>query len=125
MSTVSPKPVPPKVVKPLSLGAITSDSVGGSAGYARPTAGNNAAPAGSALGPGSTAPDAPAGVIPGADAYSPNLAGNPPNIGGTQTGPDFGHGATIVVPDSGDRPSGGKQGADKGTVGDSGPGLGQ
>jgi hypothetical protein len=115
MSTVSPKPVAPKVVAPKSN--IVSDSVGGSKGYARPTAGGNAA-GGSPEGGSS---NAPAGATPGAGAYSPNLAGNPPSTGATQVGPDFGHGATIVVPNSGDRPSGGKDAADLGTVGDSGP----
>jgi hypothetical protein len=61
--------------------------------------------------------DAPAGNVPG---YAVNWAGNAPSAGGYQVGPDMGHGAPIVTPSSGDRPSGGKDSADMGTVGSSG-----
>jgi hypothetical protein len=84
MSTVSNVPVPPKNVTPKSN--ITSDSAGGSAGYARPTAGGNV------TGDAAVAP----GVIPdGATAYSAP-AGAPVSTGDTQAGPDIGSGATIV-----------------------------
>jgi hypothetical protein len=109
VTTVSNTPVPPKVVSPKSN--ITSDSVGGSAGYARPTAGGNAT--------GQNTP-APAGVIPGPDAYRPHLPGN------VDPNPTI-SGAAIVrptsQPDATGHPAGDTSGG--GTVGDSGPGLGQ
>jgi hypothetical protein len=111
MSTVNPNPVQPKTVTGNSIPQIVNVKLND---YSRPTAGGNA------TGDAQTAP----GVIPGAGAYAAPAAA-PVSTGGTQVGPDFGHGATIVIPDSGDRPSGGKADANKGTVGDSGPGLGQ
>jgi hypothetical protein len=58
--------------------------------YARPTAGGNAAGKDIAGKP----VDAPAGVIP---ASSINKTGAPPSTGGTQVGPDMGHGATQIL----------------------------
>lgn len=104
MSTVSNTPVPPKTVTPKSN--ITSDSVGGSAGYARPTAGGNAA--------GQNTP-APAGVIPGPDAYRPSLAGN------AFTNPTI-SGAAIVAPVAQPNATGAPESStDGGTVGTSKP----
>ena len=69
MTTVSKDPVPPKDIPAVSH--IVSDSNGGSAGYARPTAGGNAAGKDVAGNP----VDAPPGRVP---ASSINMAGNPP-----------------------------------------------
>ena len=86
--------------------------------YVRPTAGGNTS--GAASGALGTAPgQPPAGNIMG--NYSvPSPA--PVSTGGTQTGPDMGHGATIVVSDSGSVESGlpDAQAVGGGTVGDSG-----
>lgn len=78
--------------------------------YARPTAGYNAS------GDAAVA----SGVTPG---YSINPSGAAPSTGGTQVGSDF-QGATQIVaqPDATGHPSSETGG---GTVGDSGPGLGQ
>jgi hypothetical protein len=85
--------------------------------YVRPTAGTNAASAGSSLGPGPTAADAPAGLVPG---YAINWSGAAASTGGTQVGNDVGSGATIIAgqPDATGHPAGDANG---GTVGDSGP----
>jgi hypothetical protein len=108
MSTVG-QPIGKSVVAPKSN--IISDSVGGSAGYARPTPGGNAT--------GQNTP-APAGVVPGPDVYRPNLAGNVdpnPTISGAAIV------APVAQPDATGHPA--NAAGSKGTVGDSGPGLGQ
>ena len=111
----------------------------GSGMYARPTAGGNAA-GGTPLGGSS---NAPAGVVPanpivgGSELFPPSgglaqaydsaaymeaNAGAAPSTGGTQVGADIGHGAAIVINDSGDRESGAPDASTNGgTVGDSGP----
>ena len=95
---------------------ITSDSVGGSAGYGRPSAGGNVTGQdvnGKPVG-------APPAVIPGPDAYRPNLAGNVPasvNISGAAIV------APVSQPDATGHPA--QSAGSKGTAGDSGPGLGQ
>ena len=80
--------------------------------YARPTAGGNAA---------GTAGDAPAGPTPG---YSISMAGASTSEGlspGVGTGPDMGHGATIVAPDmQGESGLPDAQAVGGGTVGNSG-----
>jgi hypothetical protein len=92
---------------------LVSDSWSGN--YGRPTSGG--APL--AGNPAGNPPNEPApGPTPG---YSINMTGAPVSAAGTQAGPDMGQGATIVIPASGDRPSGGKDAADSGTVGSSGP----
>jgi hypothetical protein len=113
MSTVSNTPVPPKTVAPKSN--ITSDSVGKDY-WNKPTQGGNSA--------GQTVNgrpvDVPPGVVPGAGAYSPNLAGNAfsnPTIDGAKIV------ANNAQPDATGHPAGDTSGG--GTVGDSGPGLGQ
>jgi len=65
---------------------------------------------------GTPGPTAGPGPIQGP---SYNMAGNAPSAGGYQVGPDMGHGATEVIASSGDRPSGGKESASGGTVGNS------
>lgn len=107
--------------------------------YGRPTAGGNIVSGTDIGGRG----DAPAGAIPNnpimggiattppagdlmsaaaAPDYPAVQVGANPSTGDTQAGPDMFHGATQVVADSGDRPSGGKADATGGgTVGDSGP----
>ncbi len=116
MSTVpkSDTPMPPNNAKI----TLVSDSMSGN--YGRPASGG-APQAGRPE--GSPAPDPPtADKVPGPDAYMPSpYRGEIPGTSGTLVGPDMGAGATIVMPNSGDRPSGGKDGADLGTVGDSGP----
>ena len=102
MSTVKNTPEPPKDVRPKPFPQRTD--------YGRPASGG-APIAGKPEGNPPASP--PAGVVPGPEAYRPSLAGNAfsnPSIDG----------ARLVHPDSGDRPSGGKPGADLGTVGDSG-----
>lgn len=114
--------------------------------YARPSAGGNAtgnadSPPGSPVGLGSLG--VPPGVVPPnpvmgaiktvqpsgslslayADAgYPEAMAGQSVSTGDTLAGPDMGHGATIVMGDSGDRPSGAPDSATSGggSVGDSG-----
>jgi hypothetical protein len=108
VTTVKNTPEPPKSVTPKAAPPRYD--------YGRPTSGGHP-DAGKQEGtpPGG---DAPPGVVPG---DSINKAGAPVSTGGTQAGPDIGHGATIVVPNMGDRPSGGKLDATGGgTVGDSG-----
>ncbi len=127
MTTTSKQPVPPKAVVPSSMIVSDSNSPTSNA-YARPTAGGNAS--GPAYGPLGSAPDRPlAGDVPAnpikgglADLDSP--LGAPVETGNTQTGPNIGHGATIVFPHNDD--TGAKDdGNYKGTVGPSGPGLDQ
>ncbi len=86
--------------------------------YGRPTAGNNSEPGGSQLGPGASAPDAPAGAVPG---YAINLAGADVGVGNTQTADEVFQGTTLIVPqpDATGHPLGDTSGG--GTVGDSGP----
>jgi hypothetical protein len=110
MTTVSNKPEPPKRITPM----LVSDSLSGN--YARPTAGGNRA--GGTPEGGSS--NAPAGVVPGPDAYRPNLAGNVdpnPTISGAAIV------APVAQPDATGHPA--NAAGSKGTVGDSGPGLGQ
>jgi len=123
----------------------------GSDAYGRPTAGNNAgvsssADGGGGLGPPPTDSDAPAGETPtnpimGGVVNAPPdgdftsaandpgnklvQAGADPSVGNTQVGPNFGHGATIIMaqPDATGHPASDTAGG--GTVGDSGKGLGQ
>src|SRR5439155_22645236 len=76
--------------------------------YGRMSAGGNAT---------GDAGDAPAGAVPG---YAVDMDGEPPDTGGTQTGPDIGHGATQVVPEPGATGLAGDA-SGGGTVGDSGP----
>jgi hypothetical protein len=108
--------------------------------YVRPTAGGNASGAAEgALGsaplrpPAGSIPDNPImgglNMVPPAGSLSTALAdpsypeanaGASPSTGGTQAGPDMGHGATIVVNDSGDRESGAPDASVSwGTVGES------
>ena len=104
------------------IGKLVSDD--GSHAYGRPTAGNNAPldggpDGGLGLGPPATDADAPPGVQP-ANPYVVNMLGNQfPN-------PDI-SGAAIVAPVA--QPDATGHPADAagtpGTVGDSGPGLGQ
>ncbi len=99
---------------------LVSDSMSGN--YGRPASGGAPQPGKPEGNPDSTGAGVPGGVTPSMDAYNPApYRGEIPGHSGTMVGPDFGHGATQVNPDSGDRPSGGKAGADRGTVGDSGP----
>jgi len=100
--SVAPRPAPPRFDygRPASGGSPVAGKQEGNA----PSSG---APAGS--------------EVPSMGAYSPQpYRGVAPGDSGDQVGPDFAHGASIVVPDSGDRPSGGKADANLGTVGDSG-----
>lgn len=93
--------------------------------YVRPTAGGNAAPGQPEGGSGNVpAGEVPANPIKGQFADLDNPMGAAPSAGGTQVGPDMGHGATIVFTHNDDT---GAQddGNYKGTVGPSGPGLGQ
>ena len=102
MSTVSKDPVPPKHVTPKAFAPRTD--------YGRPASGGKPV---EGKQEGNPPASPPPGVFPGPEAYRPNLAGNAfpnPSIDG----------ARLVHPDGGDRPSGGKPGADLGTVGDSG-----
>ncbi len=111
MSTVSKDPVPPKTITPKAFPPRFD--------YGQPTSGGPPIAGKSEGNPPSTA--APAGVAPSMAAYSPApYRGEVPGTSGTMVGPDFGHGATQVTPDSGDRPSGGKAAANLGTAGDSG-----
>jgi hypothetical protein len=108
MSTVPKADTPP----PANNANTTLVSDPWSGNYGRPTAGGAAT--------GDNQGNAGPGVTPGMGAYTPP---GPASVGAanTQAGPDMGHGATIMVPSSGDRPSGGKQDATGGgTVGDSG-----
>ena len=84
-----------------------SDAMSGN--YGRPTAGGNTV-GGTPLGGSSSAP--PGNIMGGYSIPSPAPVSN----GGTQVGPDMGHGATIVVNQSGDRPSGGSSPKGGGTV---------
>jgi hypothetical protein len=115
MSTVSKIPVAPKVVSPKSN--ITSDQ---GANYGRPTSGGPPVAGKSEGNPNSSGAGVAPGVIPGAEAYRPNLAGN------VDPNPTI-SGAAIVrptsQPDATGHPAGDTSGG--GTVGDSGPGLGQ
>lgn len=99
---------------------LVSDSMSGN--YGRPASGGPPV-AGKSEGNAPTNPPT-ADKVPGAEAYNPQpYRGNVPGTSGTMVGPDFGHGATEVMPQSGDRPSGGDQAYDMdnpGTVGDSG-----
>src|SRR5438128_10116090 len=97
MSTVSNTPEPPKRVTPKAFPPRTD--------YGRPSSGGPPI-AGKQEGnpPGG---DAPPGVVPDTAAYRPP-APAPVSTGDTQAGTDIAHGATIIVEDSGDRPSGGK-----------------
>ena len=98
---------------------LVSDSMSGN--YGRPASGGPPVP-GKQEG---NAPSNPptADKVPGADTYNPQpYRGADVGVAGTQVGPDMGSGATIIVPDSGDRPSGDVAGATGGgTVGASGP----
>lgn len=110
--------------------------------YARPTAGGNVAPGapegGSGAAPAGATPYNPIygginsaglqGSLSSAEAdpaYMMVQKGADPSTGGTQVGPNFGHGATIIMaqPDATGHPEGDISGG--GTVGNSGPGLGQ
>lgn len=87
-----------------------SDAMSGN--YGRPASGG-APEAGRPQGtPGPTAGPGPT------QGFQYDMNGAPPSTGGTQVGPDMGHGATKVGP-TGDRPSGGKESASGGTVGQS------
>ena len=113
-ATTVPKadtPAPPDNSKTFTLQSNSHEL------YGRPTAGNNQVPTASALGPGPSAPAAPAGSIPG---YAVNWSGAPVSVGGTQVGADVGAGATILAgqPDATGHPFGDTSGG--GTVGDSG-----
>jgi hypothetical protein len=110
MTTVKNTPEPPKNVTPRPAPPRSS------AISSRPTSGGAPQPGRSEGNPPALPPP---GVVPSMDAYRPSGPA-PVTTGGTQTGPDFGHGATIVIRDSGDRPSGGKADANLGTVGASG-----
>lgn len=93
----------------------------GSAGmYGRPASGG--APVASKQEGNAPSNPPSADKVPGADAYHP-VAAAPVGAADTMAGPDMGHGATIVVPQSGDRPSGGStpyNDITPGTVGESG-----
>lgn len=131
MSTVPKADTPPPANNAKTLTLQSDENL-----YVRPTAGGNRS--GQASGPLGTAPDAPpAGNVP-ANPIKDSLSGavndpsyqmaNPgadPSVGGTQTGPNFGHGATQIVaqPDATGHPAGDISGG--GTVGNSGKGLGQ
>lgn len=116
--------------------------------YVRPTAGTNVTGGqGSNLGPGATGSDAPAGAIPNNPIYGGTNNAGPqgslstaendpaymmvqkgadPSTGGTQVGPNMGHGATIVYAQNDDTGAKDESGNYPGTVGpSSGPGLGQ
>src|SRR5437773_1423991 len=111
MSTVPKADAPPPENNAQTK--LVSDAMSGN--YGRPASGGPPIAGKSEGNPGSQAP--PAADIPG---YAINWAGNAPSTGGYQVGPDMGSGSAVVIPSSGDRPSGGKEGAEIGTVGNSG-----
>lgn len=115
MTTVPKSDTPP----PANNAKITivSDSMSGN--YGRPASGGDPV---AGRQEGNPPSNPPAGSFPGPDAYMPQpYRGNVPGTSGTLVGPDMGSGATIVVPDSGNMPSGGDiQPPSGGTVGDSG-----
>jgi hypothetical protein len=87
MTTVPKVDTPPPADNSKTL-TLQSDS---KALYARPTAGGNAA----GVDISGKAVDAPAGPVPSPNSV--NVPGAPPSTGGTQVGPDMGHGATIIL----------------------------
>ena len=104
MTTVKNTPEPPKRVTPKAFPPRTE--------YGRPASGG---PPIAGKSEGNPPASPPPGVVPGPEAYRPNLAGNAfPNSSINVDG------ARLVHPDSGNMPSGGKHSADRGTVGDSG-----